>query len=162
VLGSVLAIGLGTARARDPQQAQLKWGELQPHIAGKKVALALPDGTAVEGKVRQVEADGLQLKITKTSDRKAQPKGVHLIPRQSVTFLRVTEYRWIGRLLCTVGAIGATAGIVAAQHIDVYEGAALVVVPVVVAGGSAGVGVAGYYIGKKLDKRVTEIRIVKE
>ena len=37
-----------------------------------------------------------------------------------------------------------------------------VVVPAVTAGGMAGVAVGAYYAGKRLDKRVTEIRIVAE
>lgn len=143
-------------------QASLKWSELGPRIEGKKVALVLPDGTNVQGKVRGVNPAGLRLDISKTSDKRAQPKGVHTIPRQSVSVLRVTEYRKMGRLLFTVGAL-ATAGALAAhgaRDSSLTEGPLVVIVPVVGAAGTAGLGVGGYYFGKAVDKRVTDIRIV--
>jgi hypothetical protein len=143
-----------------PRQAQLRWDELDARIANKKVALVLPDGTHVEGKVIRVEPDGLRMDVRKSSDRNAQPKGSHLIPRRAVSFLRVTDYRKLGRLLGTTGAIALAAGIVAAQEIDLYEGPLVVIVPAVAAAGTAGAGVGGYYLGKSLDKRVTEIRVV--
>jgi hypothetical protein len=146
----------------EPRQLQLKWNELGPRVEGRKIALVLPGGTYIEGKVQAVEHDGLRLRVSKTSDHKAQPRGSHLIPRQSVSTLRVTEYRKIGRLLVTIGAIAAAAGIAAASYPDLYEGPLIIIVPAVTAGGIAGAAVGGYYAGKRLDKRVTEIRIVGE
>ncbi len=133
-----------------PQQAQLKWEELDARIRHKKVALVLPDGTHVEGKVIGVQPDGLLI------------KGRPLIPRQSVSVLRATDYRKIGRLLGTTGAIAATAGILAAQNIGLSEGVGVIVVPVVAAAGTAGAGIGGYYVGKAFDKRVTEIRVMPD
>jgi hypothetical protein len=150
----------GWLRAGEPRQERLKWENLEARIAGKKVALVLPGGTHVEGKVIGVEAEGLRLNVSKSSNRGVQPKGKHLIPRASVSVLRVTEYRQLGRLLGTLGAAALAGGIVAAQSVDVYEGALVVIVPVVEAGGIIGSGVGGYYVGKALDKRVTEIIVV--
>ncbi len=161
VLGALLWMSQGHAGAGEPRQIQLSWDQLQSRIEGRKVALTLPDGTSIAGKARAVEPEGLRLKISKTTDRKVQPKGVRLIPRQSVTYLEVTEYRWIGRLLGTAGAMGAALGIVAAQQIDLYEGALVVAVPAGIAAGTIGVGIGGYYIGKRCDKRVTGIRIAR-
>jgi hypothetical protein len=76
--------------------------------------------------------------------------------------LQVTEYRKLARLLVTAGAIAAAAGIVAANHPDLYEGPLVVIVPAVAAAGMVGVAIGGYYAGKRLDKRVIEIRIVAE
>ncbi len=121
----------GTAWAGQAGQASLRWSELGPRVTGKKVALVLPDGTSVQGKVRGVDPAGLRLDISKTSDRRTQPKGVYTIPRQSVSVLRVTEYRKIGRLLFTAGAL-ATAGAIAARgaHDATFsEGSLVVVVP---------------------------------
>jgi hypothetical protein len=161
VLAIVFCAACGLAWGGAPaQQMQLKWDELDARIAKKKVAFVLPDGTLVEGKVIGVEPDGLRLKVTKSSNRKAQPKGKQLVARQAISVLRVTDYRKLGRLLGTTGAIAAAAGIVAAQQIDIYEGPAVIIVPAVVAGGTVGAGVGGYYLGKAFDKRVTEIRIV--
>jgi hypothetical protein len=146
----------------EPRQLQLKWSELGPRIEDRKVALVVPGGTYIEGKVQRVEPDGLWLRISKTSDHKAQPKGSHLIPKQSVSMLRVTDYRKIGRLLITTGAIAVAAAIVAANYPDLYEGPTVVIVPAVTAAGIVGVAIGGYYAGKRLDKRVVEIRIVAE
>jgi len=162
VLGVLLGMSQSPLWGGEPRQLQLKWNELGPRIEDKKVALVLPGGTYIEGKVQAVQPDGLRLRVSKTSDRKAQPKGKYLIPRQSVSTLRVTEYRKLARLLVTAGALATAAGIVAANHPDLYEGPAVVIVPAVTAVGMAGVAVGGYYAGKRLDKRVTEIRIVAE
>ncbi len=163
VLAVMFCAACGLARGGAPaQQVQLKWEELDARIVKKKVAFVLPDGTAVEGKVIGVEPDGLRLKVSKSSNRNAQPKGKHLVARQAISVLRVTDYRKLGRLLGTMGAIAAAAGIVAAQHIDLYEGPALIIVPAVAAGGTVGAGIGGYYLGKAFDKRVTEIRIVPD
>jgi len=151
----------GAAWAGQAGQASLKWSELGPRITGKKVALVLPDGTSVQGKVRGVDPAGLRLDISKTSDKKAQPKGVHTIPRQSVFFLRVTEYRKIGRLVFTTGALAAAGTFLAlgARDSGLTEGPLVIVLPAVGAGGTAGIGVGAYYFGKAVDKRVTDIRI---
>ena len=141
---------------------QLKWGELGPRVGHNKVSMALPGGVYIEGKVVEVEPSGLRLKISRTSDRAVQPKGEHLIPRQSVSVLHITEYRKRGRLLGTLVAAGAAGGIAAANYPDLYEGPAVIAVPAVVAAGTAGAAVAGYFIGKKIDRQEVEIRIVRD
>ena len=115
-----------------------------------------------EGKVIGVQPDGLQMKVSKSSDRHVQPKGRQLIPRQSISVLQVTDYRKLGRLLGTTGAMAATAGIVAAQNIGVSEGPGIIVIPAMAAAGTVGAGIGGYYVGKAFDKRVTEIRVIPE
>jgi hypothetical protein len=150
----------GAAFGKNAQPISLKWNELGPEITGKKVALILPDGTAVQGKVRGVDSTGLQLKISKTSDRRAQPKGLHTIPRASVTLLQVTGYRKIARVAFTVGAVAAAAPFVAMGFQNTAEGPLAVAVPVAGIVGVAGLGVGGYYFGKAVDKRVVLIRVV--
>jgi hypothetical protein len=156
---TLVSVGCEWAVA-EPRQAQLKWEDLASRITKKKVAFVLPDGTRVEGKVIAVEPDGLRLNVSKSSNRQAQPKGKHLVARQGLSVLRVTEYRKLGRVLGTLGAVGLAGGIVAASSIDLYEGPLVVIVPAVIAGGIAGAAVGGYYTGKAIDKRVAEIRIV--
>jgi hypothetical protein len=159
--GALLWIGQAAAWGG---QATLKWAELGPRVTGKKVALVLPDGTRVEGKVRMVEAAGLRIKISKTSDRRAQPKGLQVIPRRSVSVLSVTEYRKIGRLLVTVGAVATAAAISAAEirGSGITEGIPLFALPLAATVGTVGVGIGGYHAGKALDKRTTEIRVAPE
>lgn len=160
--GILLLIGESLLWCGEPRRLQLPWSELGPRVTGHKIALVLPNGTHVEGKVRSVEPDSLRLRVSKTSDRELLPKGERLIPRQSVSLLRVTEYRKLGRLLVTGGALAVTGAIVAATYPDIYGGAALVAVPAVTAGGLVGVGFGGYYAGKRLDKTVTEIQILPD
>jgi hypothetical protein len=49
---------------------------------------------------------------------------------------------------------------VAASSPNVHEGTGLILVPLAAAIGALGAGVAGYFIGRKIDTRVTEIAIV--
>ena len=162
VLGFLLGIGHSLLWAGEPRQLQLKWSELGPRIEDRKVALVLSGGTYIEGKVQRVVPDGMWLRVSKTSDRQAQPKGSHLIPRLSVSMLQVTDYRKVARVLVTAGAVAAVAGIVAASNPDVSEGPGIVAIPVIAAAGIIGAAVGGYHAGKRLDKRVIEIRIVAE
>ena len=162
VLGVLLGMSQSPLWAGEPRQLQLKWSELGPRIEDRKVALVLSGGTYIEGKVQRVVPDGLWLRISKTSNHQAQPKGSHLIPRPSVSMLQVTEYRTLGRALVTAGAVAAVAGLVAASNPDVSEGPGIIAIPVIASARIIGAAVAGYHAGKKLDKRVVEIRIVAE
>ena len=159
---AVMVLSQSLLWAGEPRQLQLKWSELGPRIEDRKVALVLSGGPYIEGKVQRVVPAGMWLRVSKTSDHQAQPKGSHLIPRSSVTMLQVTEYRKLGRLLVTAGAIAAVAGIVAASNPDVSEGPGIVAIPVIASAGIIGAALAGYHAGKRLDKRVVEIRIVAE
>ncbi len=150
----------GWAGSGTPKQVQLRWEELESRILKRKVAMTLPDGTRVEGKAIRVEPDGLRCDISKTSNRDLQPKGEHLIPRQSISVLRVTQYRKLGRLLGALGGAALAGGIAAASYPDLYEGTVIVVVPVMVALGVIGAAIGGYYIGRAFDKQVVEIRVV--
>jgi hypothetical protein len=143
----------------EPRQIELSWNELGPRLADHKVTTVLPGGTRIEGKVMQVEPDGLRLKVTKTSDRAVLRKGERLIPRQSVSVLRVTEYRKLGRLLVPTAAVGISAGVVAANYPNIYVGGAVVAFPAVIAGGLTGLAIGGYYAGKRIDRRITEIHV---
>ena len=145
-----------------PRQMELSWNELGPRIEGEQVALVLPGGTHIQGKVRYVEPNGLRLWVSKTSDRKILSRGEQLIPRSSVSVLRVTERRVLARPVCAVGAAAAAAAIVLAGTSDFYEGPGVVIRPAVAVGGSIGMGVAGYYVGKRLDRKVTEIRVARD
>jgi len=146
----------------DPRSIQLRWGELLPRIENRKVALVLPGGTHIEGKVEGVEAEGLHLRVTRTSDRKVLPKGSQLIPRESVSVLRVNEDRVIARPLCALGGAGVIAAWVAARDVDTSEGPAVYMRPVGIVGGGILGAIGGYYTGKLLDRKVTEIHIVRE
>ena len=161
-LGLLLAVGNAILLAAGPREVQSKWDELAPLVMGRKIALVLPAGTHVQGKVLAVEQDGLRMKVTRTSDRKVLAKGERLIPRQSVSVLHLTEYRKAGRILCTVGSVALAAAIIASQKIDLYEGPLVVIVPTMATVGTIGVGVGGYFAGKRIDRREVLIRVAPQ
>jgi hypothetical protein len=142
-------------------QISIPWSELAPRTTGKTVQLVLPDGATVQGKVRGAGSDGLLLDVSKTSDKRAHPKGIGTIPRSSVSVLQLTEYRKIGRLAFTLGSLAAAGALLSLGARDSsLEGPLVIILPVAGAAGTAGIGVGAYYFGKAVDKRVTEIRIV--
>lgn len=55
------------------------------------------------------------------SDKRVQPKGLSTIPRQSVSVLRLTEYRKLGRLLVTTGGPKVLKEMSAKRNIHVIE-----------------------------------------
>ena len=155
-------LSTGAAFAQNSPVAGV-WGDLSAQVNGKKVALMLPDGTEIHGKVKGVQADGLQIDISKTSNKKIQPKGLQLIPKQSVSVLRVNADRKIGRVVCTVGAAAAVAAIaatVAYNGTGISEGVGVIVLPAVAAAGTVGAGVGGYFIGRAIDRRETIVRVI--
>lgn len=162
-VAALLWMSQGLALGGGPSPLQLRWSELDSVITGRKVAMVLPGGTHIEGKVLRVEPESLWLDISKTSDRVAQPKGERRIPRQSVSVLRYTEYRKIRRLIGTLALPAAVAaGMLAGGARDCYEGPCIILFPAIGIGSAAGGAVGGYYIGKRADRRVTDIRIVRE
>ena len=160
-----LALGLllvAASQAAADETVEVKWDVLGPMIANRKIALALPDGTEIQGKALAAGPDGLRLKVSKTSDRKVMRKGERLVPRASVSVIRMTQHHGIARLLVPAGVLAVSVAVVATRDIDIYEGPLVVVVPVVAAGAIAGGTVAGYYVGKRMDRKITYIRVAKE
>jgi hypothetical protein len=146
--------------AREPVRIQSRWADLGGRVVDRKVSLTTRDGVALEGRVIAVEADALQMDVSKTSNRTTHPKGRQAVSRQAISALRITERRGYGRVIGAVGAVGAAGGIVAASSPNVHEGVGIVLVPLVAGLGALGAGVAGYFIGRKIDTRVTEIVII--
>jgi hypothetical protein len=138
---------------------ELKWNELAPLVAGHTVEVTLPAGATVKGEVVSVRDESLVLDLTKTSDPKAYPKGNAVIPRASVTLLKLEKGGGSGwRTMGTV--VGVLAGVVLGGYIaaktanDVGPGIAIFLVT------ASGISVAGYAVGRSADKKTTMIRIV--
>lgn len=149
--------------AANRMELSLRWSELEPNIAGKNVRMVLPNGAHIEGRALGVQPEALIVKITKTSDKKVQPKGEVSLPRSAVSVLQVMNYsvRWriIGTTIAPV--LVAVAGTAAAFNGvgDFYED-----LPKIIGFCSAGMlgsGVGGYFLGKRADRHVTTIRIVQ-
>lgn len=159
-LGLLLVFGRGLAAA--DETVETKWNALRPLIVNQKIALELPDGTEIQGKTLAVGPDGLRMKVSKTSNRKVMRKGERMIPRASVSVIRMTQHYGFARLLVPAGVAAASVALVATRDIDIYEGSLVVVVPAVAASGIAGGTIAGYYVGKRIDRKVTFIRVAKD
>ena len=66
------AAGRGDASAVDcPGRAR----DYAPQLVGKHVSIALYDGGAVAGTVREVQADALLIQVSKSTNPVAYPKG---------------------------------------------------------------------------------------
>jgi hypothetical protein len=149
------------AGAVAPQR--LTWEEL-PQLVGKHVSIALYDGGAVAGKVREVDADALLIAVSKSTNPVAYPNGPLRVPRARLHVLELhgkgIKYRVLGTALGFVaGAAGGMAVAAGAQgglFNDQYSAGA----------GAAGIGVvaaitaAGYAVGNARDRRTTTIQIV--
>jgi hypothetical protein len=143
-----------------PKKERLEWSELDARIKGRTVAFVLPDGTHVKGKVLGAEADGLRIKVSQTSNPKTQGKGEHLILAQSLSVLRVKKSGKKWRILCTAAAPFVVVSAIAAAAGDLPEPGASgeAAVRVGVYASLAG----GYILGWSLDKKETEIQIIRQ
>ena len=148
--------------AAGKQRKELAWAELGPAIAGQKIQLVLPGGVEIQGNVLGVEPEALRLDVTKTSDKKAVRKGENSIPRPAVSTIRISRYTKRWRLLLTPGLPGTLmlAMTVAIAH-QRYTPDPGKVIPIGMAV-TASSTIAGYYVGKHLDRQeLTEIKIVR-
>jgi hypothetical protein len=142
---------------------QITWRQL-PVLTGKKVSLVTPGGALISGKVVGVDAEALILKVARTTDPSAYPKGEVRVPRASLRTLRVQtkghKFRVIGTL------IGANAGILggAGAAIEIQGGVLSNNHPAVATaafiGIAAGGTVAGYLMGSRADRRSTIYEIL--
>lgn len=147
----------------------LPWSQLAPVIQQRKIALVLPGGTHVEGKVIDVTEEALVMNVTKTSDFAAQPKGKTSIVRSAVLAIRLNETKGPKRALWTsVGAgAGAASGWLLAEgvyHVS-GEGQGIWSEPAgagLLLGLAGGGAVVGYLFGRSSDQVETYIRIVPE
>ena len=135
---------------------EMRWNELAPLIGGQRVEVLLNDGIKVKGEVIAVREDTILLDVSAAA--KGYPKGNGTVARSSLMQINLERRRgaW-GRTLGTVLGIltGLTVGGYAAAHTD-SAGAGI---PTFL-GISSAIGTGGYYLGKRLDRRVTKIRIV--
>jgi hypothetical protein len=142
---------------------RLTWEEL-PRLVGKHVSIPLYDGGAVSGKVSEVQADALLLRVSKSSNLLTYPKGPMRVPREKLHVLDLhgkgVKYRVIGTTLGLVAgtaggvgvAIGVQGGLFNNEH-GTAAGAALV-------GVLAGVTATGYALGNAADRHITTIQII--
>lgn len=151
LLAAAALAGLGNAQQR------MSWSDfstrMTPHHT---LRIALPDGAVVEFHPLLVKPDGIDARITKTSDRRTHAKGTALIPSSAISMVEVRSPRWRGKLIGTLAPIAAGAALAGASYgrgDDTYVR--------LIAGGltMAGGGVGGFFIGRALDRRFERIVI---
>ncbi len=148
------------APAAQEERLDLRWNELAEHVHDHTVEIVLPDTASIRGKVTDVTSDAVEINITKTSDRRAHPKGHTSIPRTSVKTLlfRETKGKWRA-LGTTIGAgAGGAAGAVIAIRAN-NEGNTELAATSVAATVGAGAAL-GYFLGRSADRRTTVFRII--
>jgi hypothetical protein len=103
-------------------------------VRGRNIAITLPSGIHLKGRVTSVEADALMLDVGKTSNMRAYPKGRAVVPRPEVsqfTLARKEGHTWSAVGASIGGSIGAgvAAGLVQVVQDDERRvvGAALAV-----------------------------------
>ena len=150
------------ASAASGRPAQLTWDALAAQAdTGCSIRMALPDGAVIEGHPLGFRPEAMDLRVYKTSDRRAHPKGRITIPRASVAVVEVRARRWKGRLIGVLVPIGAGAAMVGGAIAGAAEGALYGLL----AGGGLTIGLggpAGYFIGRAFDRRFEQFSIVPE
>ena len=170
---SVLAVFLmmnGSLPGSEPEKLlQVRWGELGKLIGSKKSALQLAEGARVEGRVTKVEATSLTIRVKKTSNPAAYPKGTMQIPSDAVSRIEVrgAAKRLKQTALTIVAALGAFMGgalIVDAVGPDGGRGKDLWVLegPEIGAGIAIGAFVAVLMNLPRRSKNVTLIEVVPD
>lgn len=151
------AVAVQPVLAADPVVITLKWAQIDRLVNGKQVTVTARDGSTRKGRVRAVDADGITFEDTRA------PRVV----RADVTEIRVTEYVGNGRRFGKMfgGLAGLMIGLPAAAVIGMREGSGKrtgdkVLIGVLGIGGLPLGILAGYLIGRQIDKEVTVIRII--
>jgi hypothetical protein len=152
-----LAMVAQTGAWAESKPLELKWNELAPLISGNRVELELKDASKVRGEAVAVREDGIVVDVKKPTS--AYKKGNAVIPRDSLTRIRLERRRgsWGRSLGVTLGLISglAVGGYTAAVTAD--SAAAGISIFIVIASAAT---IAGYALGRGLDKRVTVIQVV--
>src|SRR5947209_6070170 len=114
-LKSILLLCIAAVAVNAQSTAKrITWNEFSTQVTPRHtIRLVLPDGTHIEGKPLQVTPDSISAKVTRTSNKQAQPKGSATIPRQSVSVVEVRSPRYAGKLIGTLVPIAAGAAIAA-------------------------------------------------
>lgn len=104
------------------------------------------------------------LDVSKTSDKKAYPKGRISLPKSSVLTIRLTQTKSAkGRIIGTLAGIWGGGGIAAAIAVsqpDDGSGSAIANFGALALWVGAGVG--GYYVGKSFDRKTRLVKVLPD
>jgi hypothetical protein len=154
-LALILTLAVFAHAAEKP--VRTTWQELGPLTQGKNVAIVLPNGVNLKGKMIQVENDKLALDVKKTSDKATYPKGQASLPRSSVRTLSMSRRDMKWTLIGT--AIGLGGGLALAAPVNTYahnegDGAPLAVTLIAVLP-----AVLGFFLGRHADHKTITINV---
>jgi hypothetical protein len=151
--------------AAPAEQVTLRWAELPPVLKGQQISVRLADRATVEGKYAGLQADALAMRVRKTSDPAAHPKGPSALAKRDVA--EITVKRHTGWKARTIGLIaGGATGAAAAGAIHTISknevgGWSAGTAGIAAVGGASAVG-AGYLIGWLIDvARARPERVVR-
>ena len=164
IMSRVLTAAAGVlllAQQSAAESLRLRWSELRPVVDNRKIRAVL-DGVRVEGKALQVEPDALRLKITRTGDRRAWPKGEARIPRGKLTAFAVTRHAIRWRPILTLGFPALIALAIWQATPKGLEGGAIEIAAGIGAGAALGSAIGGYYLGKRLDRRTVQVTVIPD
>lgn len=145
-------------RSSAADKRDVRWSELAAVAEGKKIALVLPDGAELRGRVTAVQADTLVLDVSKTSDKTAHPKGSATLPRSSVRSFTVGRTGWKWRAIGT--AIGLGGGLAAGVFINEYSHNEGDGAPAAVAAAIAVPAALGYLGGWAADRGTVTYQVI--
>jgi len=145
----MLSWGTLPAMAGSNQERRVTWDGLS-EIIGKNVRVVMPDGSRIEGRATQLQADALVVNIRKTTNTAAYPKGNFLVARATLRALDVSRntayWRVTGVVLGGAAGLGLMVALLARGGIFSPHPAA----PLDVAAGAA-IPVVGYFVGNAAD-----------
>lgn len=141
-----------------PGVLELRWSELAPLLQGTRVDITLTDGTMLHGEILALRDDGWSWISAAPRRRRLTAAGAacraRLCPSSGSNGLGGA----CGRHLGTV--IGVLSGVVIGAYVTGRAAdSASLGIPLFLSVAS-GITVAGYYGGRRLDRRVTTIRVM--
>ena len=141
------------------KSVRMRWADLDNLIRAQRVSVSTTGGATHKGTVRAIDADSLSL-----------AGGAHpRLLRAEITEIRVTEFAGNGRRAGKMigGAAGLLGGLIGAVAVGMDETSShkdrdKVVAGILAVGGLPLGLLAGYFLGRQIDKEVTVIRIIPE
>lgn len=159
LLAALLVVPEPLTFAGQTRSVRMRWADLDALIRGQRVSVSTTGGTTHKGTVQVIDADSLSL---------TGGSNPHL-PRPEITEIRMTAFTGNGRHLGKRigGAAGLLGGLIGAVAIGMdetssHKGRDKVLAGILAVGGLPLGLLAGYLLGRQIDKQVTVIRIIPE
>ena len=138
-------------------------GEVPALVEGRNIDTVLRDGLHVKGKVTAVTPEGLQIRVTSTSDPLRMRTGARELAKERLTTIQmVTGRKGLARAVLSPLLALTGFGVVVFVSAEVWgetstggTAAALVVFPAIGA-------VAGYALGARLDRNLLIIHVIPD